>query len=119
MQLGKIIGNVVATRRADGLGGQRLLLLQPIDHAGRNTDTVVVAVDTVQAGPGDRVNFVTSREAAQALDDDFVPVDAAIVGVVDAVNAGDVVNAPALDQGAGTPIRSSGVSSSFRKGPAR
>ena len=86
MQLGRVIGTVVATRISEGLRGQKLLLVQPVDHVGKVREPPLVAVDTVRAGEGDLVHFVTSREAAQALEDDFVPVDAAIVGMVDAVD---------------------------------
>ena len=86
MNLGIVTGTVVATHLVEGLAGQKLLVVQPVDHDGKALGGPLVAVDTVQAGRGDRVSLVTMREAAQALDDDFVPVDAAIVGVVDAVS---------------------------------
>lgn len=86
MQIGRVTGTVVATRRAQGLDGIRLLIVQPLSHDLRPSEPLLCAVDTVRAGPGDLVSFVTAREAAQALDDDFVPVDAAIVGVIDNVS---------------------------------
>ncbi|MCB9560802.1 MAG: EutN/CcmL family microcompartment protein [Kofleriaceae bacterium] len=86
MYLGIVTGTVVASQKVDGLRGQKLLLVQPIDDQGRATGIAQVAVDTVQAGHGDRVYLVGSREAALALDPWFVPVDAAIVGVVDDVH---------------------------------
>ena len=87
MYLGRVIGTVVANRKAPGLSGAKLLLVQPMDHDRRDTRGPEVAVDTVQAGEGDTVYLVGSREAALALDPWFVPVDAAIVGIVDQVNA--------------------------------
>lgn len=86
MYLGKVIGTVVAERKADGLQGARMLLVQPLDESKRPRGAKEVAVDTVQAGPGDLVYLVGSREAALALDPSFVPVDAAIVGIVDDVH---------------------------------
>lgn len=86
MYLGVVTGTVVAQRKAAGLEGQKLLLVQPVDDTGRSTGDVQVAVDTVQAGVGDRVYLVGSREAALALTPWFVPVDAAIVGIVDDVH---------------------------------
>ena len=86
MYLGVVTGTVVAERKAAGLEGTKLLLVQPVDDTGRSTGDVQVAVDTVQAGVGDRVYLVGSREAALALTPWFVPVDAAIVGIVDDVN---------------------------------
>ena len=85
MYLGVVTGTVVAERKAAGLEGKKLLLVQPVDDTGRSTGEVQVAVDTVQAGVGDRVYLVGSREAALALTPWFVPVDAAIVGIVDDV----------------------------------
>lgn len=85
MYLGKVIGTVVAGTKVAGLAGQKLLLVQPLDHHQRPAGAAEVAVDTVRAGPGDLVFLVGSREAALALEESFVPVDAAIVGIVDAV----------------------------------
>jgi len=87
MYLGRVKGTVVAERIADGLKGQKLLLVQPLDDQMADTGPLQVAVDVVQAGPGDLVYLVGSREAALALDPFFVPVDAAIVGIVDQVYA--------------------------------
>src|SRR6185295_6652170 len=86
MYLGVVTGTVVAERKAAGLEGKKLLLVQPVDDTGRATGDVQVAVDTVQAGTGDHVYLVGSREAALALTPWFVPVDAAIVGIVDSVH---------------------------------
>lgn len=86
MYLGLVTGTVVASQKAAGLEGQKLLLVQPVDDTGRSTGDVQVAVDTVSAGVGDHVYLVGSREAALALDPWFVPVDAAIVGIVDGVH---------------------------------
>ena len=87
MYLGRVKGTVVASRKAAGLEGVKLLLVQPLDHRQQPSGELQVAVDTVQAGPDDLVFLVGSREAALALDPWFVPVDAAIVGMVDAVDA--------------------------------
>ena len=86
MQLGRVIGTVVATVKADGLEGVRFLIVQPLDRQQRPRGTPVVAADGVaMAGPDELVYFVAAREAAQALPETFVPVDHAIVGIVDAV----------------------------------
>lgn len=89
MNLGTVIGRVVATRRYEGLEGKRFLLVQPTDEYLKPVGDPVVAVDTVMAGPGDRIFFVASREAALALDPWFVPVDHTIVGIVDSVDSGE------------------------------
>ncbi len=85
MYLGQVLGTVVATRRTPGLEGAKLLVVQPVDDERRPTGKAEVAVDTVQAGRGDFVWLVGSREAALALAESFVPVDAAIVGIVEGV----------------------------------
>jgi ethanolamine utilization protein EutN len=87
MYLGRVIGTVVATQKYEGLEGKKLLLVTPLDHGLTRNGDDQVAVDTVRAGHGDLVYLVGSREAALALDPWFVPVDAAIVGIVDDVNA--------------------------------
>lgn len=86
MYLGRVIGTVVASRKAQGLTGAKLLLVQPLDDLLQPTGPIQAAVDTVQAGPEDLVYLVGSREAALALEPSFVPVDAAIVGIVDDVH---------------------------------
>lgn len=89
MYLGRVIGTVVATRKYTGLEGVKLLIVEPMDHRERITQEYEVAIDVVQAGPGDMVYLVASREASMALEQWFVPVDAAIVGIVDEVDTED------------------------------
>lgn len=85
MYLGRVIGTCVATVKYTGLEGYRLLVVEPIGEDGEACGDPHVAVDVTQAGPGERVFLVGSREAALACEPSFVPVDAAIVGIVDAV----------------------------------
>jgi len=81
-----VIGTVVATVTAQGLDGVKFLIVQPLDRRQRPTGEPVVAADAVHmAGPGEVVYIVAAREASQALPETFVPVDHAIVGIVDAV----------------------------------
>jgi ethanolamine utilization protein EutN len=91
MQLGRVIGTVVATVKTEGLEGIKFLVVQPLDKHQRDDGQPVVAADAVaMAGPGELVYFVASREAAEALPERFVAVDHAIVGLVDHVTlAGD------------------------------
>ena len=86
MYLGRVRGTVVANQKADGLEGQKLLLVQPLDDQLRDNGPLQVAVDVTQAGPDDLVFLVGSREGALACTPSFVPVDAAIVGIVDDVH---------------------------------
>jgi ethanolamine utilization protein EutN len=85
MYLGIVKGTVVAERKAQGLEGAKILLVQPVDEHKKPVGDIQAAIDRVQAGPGDLVYLVGSREAALACDPWFVPVDAAIVGIVDGV----------------------------------
>ncbi len=86
MQLARVIGTVVATRKYVGLQGIKFLVVQPLTKQQLPLGEPVVAADaTAQAGPGELVFIVGSREAAQALPETFVPVDHAIVGIVDDV----------------------------------
>jgi ethanolamine utilization protein EutN len=88
MQLARVTGTVVATVKTPGLEGVRLLVIQPLDRRLRPVGGQLVAADAVHmAGPGELVYFVAAREAAEAMPNKFVPVDHAIVGIVDAVSA--------------------------------
>ncbi len=86
MYLGIVKGTVIAQHKAAGLEGKKLMLVQPVDEHGAPVGDVQAAVDTVQAGVGDLVYLVGSREAALACEPSFVPVDAAIVGIVDGLD---------------------------------
>jgi ethanolamine utilization protein EutN len=87
MQLARVIGTLVATRKADGLEGVKFLIVQFLDKHRQPAGEPVVAADgTAQAGPGELVFVIASREAALALPETFVPVDHAIVGIVDEVD---------------------------------
>lgn len=87
MQLARVIGTVVATQKYVGLEGIKFLIVQPLSKTQQPAGEPVVAADaTAQAGPGELVFIVGSREAAQALPETFVPVDHAIVGIVDEVD---------------------------------
>lgn len=87
MKLARVLGSVVATEKAEGLGGVRFLVIQPLDKMQRPEGGTVVAADAVDmAAPGELVYFVSSREAAEALSERFVPVDHAITGIVDLVH---------------------------------
>ena len=86
MRLGRVVGTVVASEKVEGLEGVKLIIVQPLDRHQEPSGTPIVAADGVaMAGPGELVYYVSSREAALALDPWFVPVDDAIVGLVDEV----------------------------------
>jgi len=84
MQFARVIGTLVATQKAAGLEGVKFLVVQPLDKHQQPVGEPVIAADgTAQAGPGELVFIIASREAALALPEPFVPVDHAIVGIVD------------------------------------
>ena len=75
---------MVATQKADGLEGVKLLVVQPLDKYLQPQGEPEIAADgTAQAGPGELVFVIYSREAALVLPEWFVPVDLAITGIVD------------------------------------
>ena len=83
MQLAKVIGDVVVTRKDENLTGVTLLVLQPIAADGSNVGRTLVAVDSVGAGVGETVFFVRGKEASFPFYPVEPPVDAGIVGIVD------------------------------------
>jgi ethanolamine utilization protein EutN len=91
MFLARVIGAVVSTKKDEAMRGRKLLLLRPmlVDEAnpaqfrpGANT---IVAVDTLGAGSGDLVLFCQGSSARQATGMKSLPIDAAVVGLVDTV----------------------------------
>jgi len=86
VQLGKVIGTVVATQKHEALLGIKLLIVQPIAPDGKPKGKAVVAVDgTAMAGPGETIFMIGGREGALVLEKWFTPVDHGIVGIVDDV----------------------------------
>ncbi|KAA0255372.1 MAG: ethanolamine utilization protein EutN [Acidobacteria bacterium] len=84
MLLGRIVGTVVPCVVTPGLEGVPMLLVQPLDEHGKPRGKVLVAADaTRMAGPGELVAYEGGREAALALEPWFVPVDHAVVAIVD------------------------------------
>ena len=85
MRLGKVIGTVVATQKDPKLVGWKLLLVRELKTDGTPTDTYVVAIDTVGAGVGETVLTVAGSSARLANRAETVPVDSAVIGIVDSV----------------------------------
>jgi len=84
MQLAKVIGTVVATRKHEALQGVKLLIVQPITPDGQPKGRPVVAADgTAMAGPGETIFMIGGREGALVLERWFTPVDRGIIGIVD------------------------------------
>lgn len=83
--MGKVIGLAIATKKDERLVGSKLLITQPILLDGSLSGQPIIAVDTVGAGIGEKVIYVTGSVAARAMSDTSAPVDAAIVGIIDSI----------------------------------
>jgi ethanolamine utilization protein EutN len=83
MQLARVIGDVVATRKDENLVGIKLLVLQPLSPDRQPVGRTLVAVDAVGAGVGEEVFYVRGKEASFPFYPSEPPVDAGIVGIVD------------------------------------
>ena len=96
MQLGRVVGVVVPCVVTPGLEGIPMLLLQPLDRSCNPRGKTLVAADpTRMACPGELVYYEGGRESALLCDPSFVPVDHAVVGIVDAIHvAADAEVAP-------------------------
>jgi ethanolamine utilization protein EutN len=90
MFFGKVIGTIWATRKDENLKNLALQLVQPLDAKRKPAGSALIAVDTVGAGPGETVFYITAREAVIPLPVEMAPVDASIVGIVDRIDLGDV-----------------------------
>ena len=85
MLLARVVGTVVATRKDERLVSSKFLVVRPVDPAGAPEGNHLIAVDTVDAGGGETVLVVSGSSARMASGLRDMPVDAAIVGVVDQV----------------------------------
>lgn len=90
MQIAKVIGTVVATRKNDTLVGSKLLIVRPLKSNLKDADSreiesteIIVAVDTVGAGTGEMVLLVYGSIANKVMMDPTSPVDAAVIGIID------------------------------------
>ena len=85
MLLAKIVGTVVATRKDPRLVSNKLMLARPVDPRGKAEGGYLVAIDTVDAGVGETVLIVSGSSARMAAGMKDCPIDAAVVGIIDAV----------------------------------
>ena len=85
MQLARVVGTVVATRKDPRLEGKKLLIVKTISPDGKEDGNYLVAVDTVSAGYRETVLIVQGSSARLAVECKDRPVDTAIIGIVDAV----------------------------------
>jgi len=106
MQIARVCGTLVSTLKHEALSGHRMLIVQPCDLDGRPTGPETMAVDVVDAGPGDWVLVLDEgASASQVLENPRGPVRTLIVGVVDAVHLGQGGLEPGDGPGTG-PARS-------------
>lgn len=87
MQIARVVGTVVATQKNPKLEGAKLLLVQPQSLDGQPRGVAILAIDSVGAGVGETVLVVIEGKAAgDALGRKAAAVDAAVIGIVDAVD---------------------------------
>jgi ethanolamine utilization protein EutN len=89
MQIGRVVGDVVASRKDPALDGIPLLIVQPLSADGQPVGRPLVAVDSVGAGVGQDVFFVRGKEAAFPFHPAEPPADAGIVGILDHWTVGE------------------------------
>lgn len=83
--MGIVVGRITATRKDENLVGTKLLITQPIGLDGQVLPNPIIAVDTVGAGIGERVIYVTGSMASRAIRNKEAPIDAAIIGIIDSL----------------------------------
>jgi ethanolamine utilization protein EutN len=83
MFLGRVVGRLWAARQAKGLDGRKLLLVQPETAGGQSSSRLVVAVDGLHAGPGDRVIVAHGSRVRDLTVGDEVADKDVVIGIVD------------------------------------
>jgi len=91
MQLARVIGTLVATRKDEKMEGLQFLVVRPVDTDGQESSNALVAVDAVGAGVGEVVMIATGSSARQTLITDRRPCDAVIMAIVDTWEIGGEV----------------------------
>lgn len=91
MIIGKVIGNIWATRKDEKLNGLKFLVVEPVKVTGGINSPSIVAADNVGAGIGDTVLVTKGSSARVSLDIKDVPVDAVIVGIIDTVEVDEAL----------------------------
>jgi ethanolamine utilization protein EutN len=87
MLIGKVVGDVVATQKTSSHIGRKILIVQPLQLDGSNRGEAVLALDSVDAGVGDRVLLVTEGFSAMtAVGRPNSPIDMAVIGIIDTVD---------------------------------
>ncbi|MBR6021012.1 MAG: EutN/CcmL family microcompartment protein [Kiritimatiellae bacterium] len=90
MNLGKVVGTVVSTRKEESINGIRFLLVRLCDPEGKETSSFVVSADAIGAGPGEYVLTAAGSSARQTAMTQNRPVDNVIMAIVDTWEIGGV-----------------------------
>ncbi len=85
-QFGRVIGTIWGTQKYPGLEDAKIQLMQPMDAKGNSIGQPIAAVDTIGAGPGETVLYVTAYEAVIPFHRDMVPIDASLIAIVDTID---------------------------------
>ena len=88
MQLARVVGTVVATRKEQSLDGLRLLVVRPLDEEGKESGNAIISADAVGAGPDEVVLIAAGSSARQTTATDKRPVDSVVMAIVDSWNIG-------------------------------
>ncbi|KAA0255369.1 ethanolamine utilization protein EutN [Acidobacteria bacterium ACD] len=91
MQLARVSGTVVSSKKEPSMEGLKLLLVKPLDEEGKETGNALVAADAVGAGPDEVVLIASGSSARQTVATDRRPVDAVILAIVDTWEVGGAV----------------------------
>ena len=89
MQLGKIIGEVVATHKVEGLADFKLALVEEVNEELAGSGKKIVAVDIMNAGVGEIVMYVSGSSARATRETDKKPVDHCVIGIIDIITCGN------------------------------
>lgn len=91
MQLARVVGTVVATRKEESINGLKLLVVRPLDEEGRETGNAIVSADAVGAGEDEIVLIAAGSSARQTAVTDKRPIDSVVMAIVDSWYVGDDV----------------------------
>ncbi len=91
MDIGRVCGTIVSTKKDEKLRGGKLYVVRLLDMSGKETNDIVVALDTVGAGEGEVVIVVSGSSSRMTEMTRTAPVDAAIVAIVDELEVRDKI----------------------------
>jgi len=89
MQLARVVGTVVSTRKEQSINGLKLLVVRPLDEEGRESGNAIVSADAVGAGLDEIVLIAAGSSARQTVTTDKRPIDSVVMAIVDSWYVGD------------------------------